>query len=80
VVVVIADRVLAGEVTVRLFDRGAEPAWREGGGPYRQWERYEAELEGYPAVRELGVTPWEAVHRLVSMHRGLLERRWSTWV
>jgi hypothetical protein len=77
VLVVMDERVLAGEVTVLVFDRGAEPAWREGGGRYRRWQRYEAELEGFAAVRELGVTPWEAVHRLVLLHRGLLERRWS---
>jgi len=29
--------------------------------------------------RELGASPWEAGHRLVSSHRGLLERRWSAW-
>jgi hypothetical protein len=69
--------VMAGGLTVRVFDRGPEPPSHQDGrqGP---WRRYEAELEGYAAVRELGVTPWEAVHRLVSMHRGLLERRWST--
>jgi hypothetical protein len=72
-----AERVPAGEVTVRVFDRGDEPAWHADGGRFGPWWRYEAELEGYAAVRELGCSPWEAVHRLVSMHRGLLERRWS---
>jgi hypothetical protein len=77
---VIGERVPAGELTVRVFDRGPEPAWHEDGRRFGSWRRFEAELEGYAAVRELGRSPWEAVHRLVSMHRGLLERRWSTWV
>src|SRR3954468_16752769 len=80
VAVVMEERVLASELTVRVFDRGEEPAWHRDEELFGPWWRYEAELEGYAAVRELGVTPWEAVHRLVSMHRGLLERRWSTWM
>jgi hypothetical protein len=55
----------------------APESWRR----MQRWapnaDRYEAELEGYEAVRELAPSPWEAVHRLVSTHRGLLERRWS---
>ncbi|MBE2317827.1 hypothetical protein DVA67_017730 [Solirubrobacter sp. CPCC 204708] len=39
--------------------------------------RFEAEVEGYPLLRESGRTPWEAVNRLVGAHRALLERRWS---
>ena len=38
---------------------------------------FEAELVDYPALREAGATPWEAVHRVVAGHRALLERRWS---
>jgi hypothetical protein len=40
--------------------------------------RYEAELTDFPALREAGRTPWEAINRLLASHRGLLERRWST--
>jgi hypothetical protein len=39
-------------------------------------ERFEAALEDYPVLRELGPTPWAAVNRLVGAHRSLLERRW----
>ncbi len=39
--------------------------------------RFEAEVEGYPLVRETGRTAWEAINRLVGAHRALLERRWS---
>src|SRR3954471_1326876 len=38
---------------------------------------FEAELADYPALREAGLTPWEAVHRVVVGHRALLARRWS---
>jgi hypothetical protein len=40
-------------------------------------DQFEAELVDYPALREVGATPWVAVHRLVAGHRELLERRWS---
>ena len=55
-------------VAVVVRDRGVER------GP----ERFEATLEDYPMLRELGRTPWEAVNRLVGAHRALLERRWMT--
>jgi hypothetical protein len=41
-------------------------------------DRFEAALEDFPLLRELGRTPWEAVNRLVGGHRALLERRWAT--
>jgi hypothetical protein len=50
------------EVVIRVTDRG---------------HHFEAELADFPALREVGATPWEAVHRVVAGHRGLLERRWS---
>jgi hypothetical protein len=59
------ERVLS--VTVEVRDLGPETAFR-----------YEAELEDFPVLREVGRTPWEAINRLVGSHRGLLERRWST--
>jgi hypothetical protein len=53
-------------VSIEVRDRG--PAFAD---------RFEAELADFPALREVGRSPWEAVHRLVAGHRGLLERRWS---
>ena len=38
---------------------------------------FPAEVVGYEALRELGMSPWEAVHRVIANHRTLLERRWS---
>jgi hypothetical protein len=40
-------------------------------------ERFEAQLAGYSVVRARGASSWQAVRRLVSEHRALLERRWS---
>jgi hypothetical protein len=51
-------------VSVEVRDLGPEAA-----------SRYEAELTDFPALRELGRTPQEAINRLVAAHRGLLERR-----
>ena len=48
-----------------------------GPGVYGPWLRFEAEPADYAALREPGDSPWQAVQRLVSEHRGLLERRWS---
>lgn len=67
-----------GDVVIRVIDRGPEPAWHDDGSLFGPWRRFEAELPSYPIVREQGSTPWEAVSRSMSMHRGLLERRWST--
>ena len=58
------ERVLIVSVEVR--DLGPDAGWR-----------YEAELTDFPALREVGRTPWEAINRLVGSHRALLERRWS---
>jgi hypothetical protein len=74
-----AERALVATVTLVVYDRGPEPAWHTDRALYGPWCRYEAELADYAAVRELGSSPWEAVHRLVANHRGLLERRWSAW-
>ena len=74
-----AERAPVVTVTVVVYDRGPEPAWHEDRELYGPWLRYEAEPADYPAVRELGSSPWEAVHRLVSNHRGLLELRWLGW-
>jgi hypothetical protein len=74
-----AERVPVVTVTLVVYDRGPEPAWHADRGLYGPWLRYEAEPADYAAVSEFGGSPWEAVHRLVSIHRGLLERRWSAW-
>lgn len=76
VVSVAAESIVAGELVVRVFDRGPEPDWHRDGG-FGPWWRFEAEIPDYPVVNELGMSPWEAVHRLVSNHRTVLERRWS---
>jgi hypothetical protein len=74
-----AERLPVATVTLVVYDRGPEPTWHEDRRLYGPWLRYEAEPADYAAVRELGSSPWDAVHRLVSNHRGLLERRWSAW-
>ena len=61
-------RVLVTTVVVAVYDRGPSAA---------PDERYEAELAGYPAVREAGTSPWKAVRALVGEHRTLLERSWA---
>jgi hypothetical protein len=75
----VTERVRVASVTIVIYDRGPEPAWHRDRRLYGPWLRYEAEPADYAVVRELGDSPWEAVHRLVSNHRGLLERRWSAW-
>jgi hypothetical protein len=74
-----AERVPVATVSLVVYDRGPEPDWHTDRSLYGPWLRYEAEFVDYAAVSELGASPWEAVHRLVSNHRGLLERRWSVW-
>ncbi len=70
-------RVCVAEIGIVVYDRGPEPEWHKDRRFFGPWWPYEAELPDYPAVRELGMTPWEAVHRLVASHRAVLERRWS---
>jgi hypothetical protein len=76
--VALAAGIELGEVVIRVRDRGSEPAWHEDRRLFGPWCRFEAELVAFPVIRELGMSPWEAVHRLVSNHRPLLERRWWT--
>ena len=75
----VADGVELGEVVIRLRDRGPEPGWHMDRKLFGPWRRYEAELTGFAAVRELGTSPWEAARRLLADHRALLERRWLGW-
>ena len=70
-------RMRVAEVEIVVYDRGPEPAWHEDRRLYGPWWRFEAELVSYPLAREVGTSPWDAVHRLLANHRGLLERRWS---
>lgn len=69
--------VVIGDVVIRVRDLGPEPAWHADRTLFGPWHRFEAELPSYAVVSERGMTPWEAVHRLVSNHRPVLERRWS---
>ena len=55
-------------VAVAVYDRGPS---------VDRCERFEAQLAGYSVVRARGASSWQAVRRLVSEHRALLERRWS---
>jgi len=55
-------------VAVAVYDRGPS---------VDRAERYEAQLAGYSVVRARASSSWQAVRRLVSEHRTLLERRWS---
>jgi hypothetical protein len=68
---------VATDVVIRVRDRGLEPEWHTDRRLCGPWCRYEAELVSFPVVRELGMSPWEAVHRLIANHRAVLERRWS---
>jgi len=72
-----ADRTLVTELRVVVYDRGPEPRWHRDRSLFGPWPRFESELEDYAAVRESGMSSWEAVYRLVANHRPLLERRWS---
>jgi hypothetical protein len=72
-----AERAVAGELVVRIFDRGPEPEWHRDRRYFGPWWRFEAEVPDYQVVNECGMSPWEAVHRLVANHRTVLERRWS---
>jgi hypothetical protein len=72
------DQVPVTEFSVVVYDRGPEPEFHRDQRLFGPWWRYEAELVGYPAAREIGATPWLAVYGLVANHRAVLERRWSS--
>ena len=55
-------------VALAVYDRGPS---------VNRAERFEAQLAGYSVVQARGASSWQAVRRLVSEHRVLLERRWS---
>jgi hypothetical protein len=62
------------EVVIRIRDLGPLPGPAELGAE----DRFEAELPDYPVACGYGASPWAAVHRLVGVHRAVLERRWSS--
>ena len=64
-----SDELLVTLAAIAVYDRGSSADRRE---------RFEAELASYAAVRAVGGSPWEAVHRLVSNHRPTLEWSWSS--
>ena len=53
-------RLVVAEAAIVVYDRGPEPAWNKDRQLYGPWWRYEAELVSFAAVRELGMSPWEA--------------------
>ena len=52
---------------VRVYDRGPEPEWHRDRSLCGPWWRFEAELPDQSVVNELGMSPWEAVYRLVAL-------------
>jgi hypothetical protein len=60
------ENAVAGELVVRIFDRGPEPDWHQDGRCFGPWCRFEAEIPDYPLISERGMSPWEAVHRVES--------------
>jgi hypothetical protein len=53
------ERVPVASVTIVVYDLGPEPAWHQDRSLYGPWLRYAAEPADYPAVSELGGSPWE---------------------
>jgi hypothetical protein len=71
---------LVSRFTVVIHDRGPAPKPPGDRGLSGPRARFEAEVVGFAIVREAGISPWDAVSRLVANHRPLLERRWSSGV
>jgi hypothetical protein len=72
-----AQRVWLGEITVRVYDRGPEPAYHKDRDLYGPWLPYEAELADDPGVSATGWTPYEAIVGVVSARRAVLRERWA---
>jgi hypothetical protein len=66
------ERAVVAELVVRIHDRGPEPDWHTNRSLFGPWCRFEAELVGDAGVRELGMSPWDALYRLVANHRAEL--------
>ena len=65
----IPERVVIGDVVVRIYDRGAEPEWHTDRGLFGPWYRFEAELLTDDGLSALGASPWAALYRLIADHR-----------
>ena len=63
---------VVAELVVRVRDRGPEPDWHTNRSLFGPWYRFEAELVGDAAVSALGMSPWDALYRLVANHRAHL--------
>jgi len=63
---------VVAELVVRIRDRGPEPDWHTNRSLFGPWCRFEAELGGDAGVRALGMSPWDALYRLVANHRAQL--------
>ena len=72
-----AERTVITEVRIVVYDRGPEPEWNRDRRLFGPWLRYEAELENDPRPTTSGCLRGRRVHRLISNHRPVLERRWS---
>jgi hypothetical protein len=71
-----APRVGLGDLTVRVYDLGPEPAYHKNRRLFGPWRRYEAQLVGLPAVRATGWSAFDALSRLVANHRSVFDERW----
>ena len=67
-----ADRVVVAALMVRICDRGPEPDWHTDRRLFGPWYRFQAELIADGGPSALGMSPWDALHRLVANHRAQL--------
>jgi hypothetical protein len=67
-----AECAVVAELVVRIRDRGPEPDWHTNRRLFGPWCLFEAELVGDAGVRVLGMSPWDALYRLVANHRAEL--------
>jgi hypothetical protein len=72
----VPERIRVGELAIRVYDRGPEPAFHKDRDLFGPWWRYVAELSEDVGTSETGSTPWEAIYRLVAMRRPDLMERW----
>jgi hypothetical protein len=63
---------VVAELVVCIRDRGPEPEWHTNRSLFGPWCRFEAELVGDAGVRAFGMSPWDALYRLVANHRAQL--------
>jgi hypothetical protein len=72
----VPERIRVGDLAVRVYDRGPEPASHKDRSLFGPWRRYVAELSEDAGASETGSTPWQAIYRLVAMRRPDLMERW----